>query len=51
MHPDPRVLLADVEPAGEAIERFTEGMDQAAYVSDFRTQRPSSGSSKSLVKY
>ena len=38
MHPDPRVLLADVEQAGEAIERFTEGMDQAAYASDFRTQ-------------
>ena len=38
MHPDPRVLLADVEQAGEAIECFTEGMDQAAYVSDFRTQ-------------
>ncbi len=38
MHPDPRVLLADVEQAGEAIERFTEGMDQAAYASDSRTQ-------------
>ncbi len=38
MHPDPRVLLADVEQAGEAIERFTEGMDQAAYGNDFRTQ-------------
>ena len=38
MYPDPRVLLADVEQAGEAIERFTEGMDQAAYASDFRTQ-------------
>ena len=37
MHPDPRVLLADVEQAGEAIERFTEGMDQAAYAGDFRT--------------
>jgi len=38
MHPDPRVLPADVEQAGEAIERFTEGMDPAAYTSDFRTQ-------------
>lgn len=38
MHPDPRVLLVDVEQAGEAIERFTEGMDQAAYASDFRTR-------------
>lgn len=38
MHPDPRVLPADVEQAVEAIERFTEGMDQATYASDFRTQ-------------
>ena len=38
MHPDPRVLLADVEQAGEAIECFTEGMDQAAYAGDFRTK-------------
>ena len=38
MHFNPRVLLANVEQAGEAIERFTEGMDQAAYASDFRTQ-------------
>lgn len=28
IHPDPRVLLADVEQAGEAIERFTEGNEQ-----------------------
>ena len=38
MHPDPRVLLAAVEQAGEAIEHFTDGMDQAACASDFRTQ-------------
>ena len=38
MHPDPRVLPAEVEQADEAIEHFTEGMDQAAYASDFRTQ-------------
>ena len=30
--------FAEVEQAGEAIERFTEGMDYAAYGSDFRTQ-------------
>ena len=38
MHPDPRVFLAQVEQAGEANERFTEGMDQAASACDFRTQ-------------
>ena len=38
MHPYPRVLLANVEQAGEAIKRFTKGMDQAGYASDFRTQ-------------
>ena len=38
MHSDPRILLAEVEQAREAIERFTEGMDQAANTSDFRTQ-------------
>lgn len=38
MHPDPRILLADVEQAGEAIEHFNQGMDQATCASDFRTQ-------------
>ena len=38
MFPDPRVLLADVDQAGAAIERFTEGMDRETYVGDARTQ-------------
>ena len=38
MHPDPRVLLADVDPAGADIERFIDGMDRESYVGDARTQ-------------
>ena len=38
MHPDPRVLLADVDQAGADIERFIDGMDRETYVGDARTQ-------------
>ncbi|MCY3731738.1 MAG: DUF86 domain-containing protein [Rhodospirillaceae bacterium] len=38
MRPDPRVLLADVDQAAADIERFVEGMDLEAYVTDARTQ-------------
>ena len=38
MPPDPRVLLADIDRASEEIERFTEGMNGAAYAGDALTQ-------------
>ena len=38
MHPDPRVLLADIDRAGADIGRFTEGMDSGAYAGDALTQ-------------
>ena len=38
MHPDPRILLADVDRAAEDIAQFTEGMNRETYVGDARTQ-------------
>ena len=38
MHPDPRLLLADIDCAAADIVRFTEGMDRETYVDDDRTQ-------------
>ena len=38
MHPDPRILLADVDRAAADITRFTEGMDCKTYVGDALTQ-------------
>lgn len=38
MHPDPRILLAEVGRAAEDIVQFTEGMNRETYVDDARTQ-------------
>ena len=38
MHPDPRILLADVDRAAADIARFTEGLNRETYVGDARTQ-------------
>ncbi len=38
MHPDPRVLLADIDRAAADIARFTKGMDSDAYAGDALTQ-------------
>ena len=38
MHPDPGVLLADIDRASTDIAHFTEGMDGAAYARDTLTQ-------------
>lgn len=38
MHRDPRVLLADIDRAGEDIGRFTRDIDSGAYAEDAMAQ-------------